>query len=514
MKRKFNVLGNCIPGKHYMVDISDKLTQIQEMVDEGLYFTINRARQYGKTTTLGLLEKRLQGEYIVVRMSFEAIGSLGFETEEKFSHMFMEEVAHCLNDSTWNNPNIKSLKMLSRHITKMCDNKKIVLMIDEVDKTCNNQIFLLFLGLLRSKYLDRNDGRDTTFHSVILVGVVDIRNIKIVMEQKGLNICMENEGGTHSPWNIAADFEVDMSFSPADITSMLKDYESDYNTGMDIAAIAEEIYIYTSGYPFLVSRICQHIDRKLGKDWTADGVQAAVKILLTEKNTLFDDMSKNLENYDGLREFTRSILIDGEPKKYMPDNPLVDFGIMFGYFTERNGQVAISNRIFEIRMTNYFISKNESDFTQKRITGVLKEEIVIDGKFDMALCIKKFAQHYYELFSSKDETFYERHGRLLFLSYLQPLINGKGFYHIEAQTRNTKRMDIIVSYGTDQFIVELKLWRGESNHEKAYDQLLGYMESKNTNIGYLLTFDFSKNPKPRKPQWVDWKGRRIFDVII
>ena len=514
MKRKFNVLGNCIPDKHYMVDISGKLAQIQEMVDEGLYFTITRARQYGKTTTLGLLEKRLQGEYIVARMSFEAVGSLGFETEEKFSLMFMEEMAHCLNDSTWIDPNVTSFKMLGRHLTKMCDGKKIVLMIDEVDKTCNNQVFLHFLGLLRSKYLDQNEGRDASFYSVILAGVVDIKNIKIVMEQKGLIVRKENEGSNNSPWNIAADFEVDMSFSPTDIVTMLKDYEDDHNTGMDISAVAEEIYIYTSGYPFLVSRICQHIDRKLGKDWTAGGVQAAVKILLTEKNTLFDDMSKNLENYDGLREFTRSILIDGELKKYQTDNPIVDFGIMFGYFKNKNGQIAISNRIFEIRMTNYFISKNESDFTQKRITGVLKEEIVIDGKFDMALCIKKFAQHYYELFSSKDEIFYERHGRLLFLSYLQPLINGKGFYHIEAQTRNTKRMDIIVDYGTDQFIVELKLWKGESKHEEAYEQLLGYMDSKNADTGYLLTFDFSKKPKAHKPQWVDLKGKRIFDVII
>jgi len=390
--------------------------------------------------------------------------------------------------------------------------KEIVLMIDEVDKTCNNQIFLHFLSLLRSKYLDRNEERGATFHSVILVGVVDVKNIKIVMEQKGLIIRKENEGSNNSPWNIAADFEVDMSFSPTDIATMLKDYEDDHNTGMDIPAIAEEIYSYTNGYPFLVSRICQHIDRKLSKNWTAEGVRAAVKILLTEKNTLFDDMSKNLENYHDLRELTRSILIDGAVKVFTTDDVWIDFGVMFGYFRNNNGQAAISNRVFEMRMSNYFILRDGR--TQKQITGVLKEEIVIDGKFDMALCLKKFAQHYYELFSSKDETFYERHGRLLFLSYLQPLINGKGFYHIEAQTRNTKRMDIIVDYGIDQFIVELKLWKGESKHEKAYDQLLDYMDSKNAATGYLLTFDFSKKPKPHKPQWVEWKGKRIFDVIV
>ncbi len=40
--RKFNVVGLCVPDKHYMVDTSYKLVKIKEMIDEGLYFTINR----------------------------------------------------------------------------------------------------------------------------------------------------------------------------------------------------------------------------------------------------------------------------------------------------------------------------------------------------------------------------------------------------------------------------------------------------------------------------------------
>jgi len=44
-------------------------------------------------------------------------------------------------------------------------------MIDEVDKSSNNQLFLSFLGMLRSKYLMRNEGEDHTFQSVILAGV-------------------------------------------------------------------------------------------------------------------------------------------------------------------------------------------------------------------------------------------------------------------------------------------------------------------------------------------------------
>ena len=50
--KKFCVTGICVPSKHYMVDISQKIDKIIKLVNDGCYFTINRARQYGKTTTL------------------------------------------------------------------------------------------------------------------------------------------------------------------------------------------------------------------------------------------------------------------------------------------------------------------------------------------------------------------------------------------------------------------------------------------------------------------------------
>ncbi|MDE7184568.1 MAG: hypothetical protein K2O40_08870 [Lachnospiraceae bacterium] len=45
---KFNVTGVCVPKKHYMVDLSEKVDLIiRDYIEQGAYFTINRARQYG-----------------------------------------------------------------------------------------------------------------------------------------------------------------------------------------------------------------------------------------------------------------------------------------------------------------------------------------------------------------------------------------------------------------------------------------------------------------------------------
>jgi len=48
-----------------MVNIDGRLEEIRQMVDRGEYFAINRARQYGKTTTLSRLAGKLSSEYIV-----------------------------------------------------------------------------------------------------------------------------------------------------------------------------------------------------------------------------------------------------------------------------------------------------------------------------------------------------------------------------------------------------------------------------------------------------------------
>lgn len=56
----FNTTGICIPSQHYMVDVSKKTEQIEALIHQGNYFTINRIRQYGKTTMLSLLEEYLK----------------------------------------------------------------------------------------------------------------------------------------------------------------------------------------------------------------------------------------------------------------------------------------------------------------------------------------------------------------------------------------------------------------------------------------------------------------------
>ena len=88
MAKIFNVNGACRPGQHYMVNLEPKLREIKAMVDAGEYFVINRARQYGKTTTLYALADYLKKDYDVVSLDFQMMGALSFKSEQAFVAAF------------------------------------------------------------------------------------------------------------------------------------------------------------------------------------------------------------------------------------------------------------------------------------------------------------------------------------------------------------------------------------------------------------------------------------------
>ena len=341
-----------------------------------------------------------------------------------------------------------SLNDLFDRLSSLCASspRPIVLMIDEVDSVRNNQVFVEFLALLRKYYLNRDD--TPIFHSVILAGVYDIKNLK-------LKLSPESEHQYNSPWNIAAKFKIDMSFSTDQITSMLAEYEADYHTGMDIHKMAQGICQYTSGYPVLVSSICKYIDEDLteehgfedlGKAWTTEGITRAVKAILVDKIPLFESMIRHLDEYPAMKKMFQAILFEGNEFAYNPYTKEMNLAYMFGYAVDRDGKVQIVNRIFEMCLYNYFLSEEE-----------LSSAIGNKAKRDKRC-----------------------------------FIHDVGNYYIEAQTRDERRTDIIVDYLGEQFIIELKIWHGNEYNERGERQLAEYLDYYHKNKGYLLSFNFNK----------------------
>lgn len=525
LSKYFNINGICYPEEHYMVNIEDRLAEIQKLVDEKNYFVINRARQYGKTTTLNLLVKHLSSEYIVFFISFEGLGESAYGTETAFCKTVcellydtvryeevpsLEEPVKNMILETVKKGEIDDMLSLSNLISDLCRkaDKKIVLIIDEVDQASNHKVFLDFLGMLRSKYLKRNTR--PTFQSVILAGVYNIKNLKQRIREN-------SEHQYNSPWNIAADFRVNMSFTIKDIAGMLMEYAEEKNISVPVQEAAEEIYGYTSGYPYLVSKICKLIDEKgsqeMVADWSRQGVSDAVKMLLKEQNTLFDDMRKKITDYPELRDMLYAILFRGETFPYNPDNFAIDMGTMFGFLKEQEGQAVVSNRIFETRLYNLFLSEEMTGNVTYQLGEREKNQFIKNGMLDMELVMKKFMQHFHDIYGACTEKFIEESGRRLFLLYLKPIINGTGNYYIEAQTRDQTRTDIVIDYLGKQYVVELKIWHGEEYNKRGEKQLAEYLDYYHLNQGYLLSFNFNKNKKSEIKE-IEVGNRTLLEVVV
>lgn len=509
----FNTEGICDPDENYMVDITEKAKNVIQLIERKQYFTINRARQYGKTSMLFFLRCNLADRYLIFSLSFQGASKTSFSSGASFVPFFLNRLRRAMKSSGYSSeltdkwcsltdfhPENDPFDFLRNRIIEGCASteRPVILMIDEVDSVCDNDVFLSFLGMLRENYLERRAKMEFSFQSVILAGVTDIKNLKLKIRQG-------KEHQFNSPWNIAADFLVDMSFSTNEIAGMLRDYEADHHTGMDICAMATWIREYTDGYPYLVSRICKIMDERVplqadytdrNQVWTRDGFLTAVHILLEEHNALYDDMIKQLMTHKDLDYLIQDMLLRGKNVTYNQNNPLFSLGTMYGILKRQGASLVVSNRIFETVLYDYYISINNTAVDTKDAALDYKRLFISDGFLNMDLVLRKFQEHYTAVYGNRTDKFLEENGREIFLIYLRTIINGSGNYYVEARTRSRKRTDIIVDYHGKQYVIELKIWHGQEYNNRGENQLASYLDEYSLTRGYLLSFCFNRNKNP------------------
>ena len=524
MARRFNVTGTCFPERHYMADISAKFKIVLEMIEYGDYFAINRPRQYGKTTMLETINRALgkSEDWLVFNISFEGIDSETASEMTPFCQAFVRllaeemldqgniELSNFLIEQTLNT---HTLIDVSRLITELVQktNKKMILLIDEVDKSSNNQLFLDFLAMLRNKFLRRQTPSSFTFHSVILAGLYDVKSLKA-------KIRPDSEAKYNSPWNIAADFNVVMELQPNEIIPMLKDYAQAQHVQMDFQAIADALFYYTSGYPFLVSALCKITDEailplKTERTWIVFDIEtAADKLIKSEKsNTNFDTLIKNLENDEALYNLVYRLVIENEPFNFNVHDPLINKGMLHGILRNGTG-LNINNRIYREIIVNYMTSKTLTSGQSLHIETA-EPYLLANNALDMRKVLLKFQELMQLEYSKKDDSFIERHGRLIFLAFLKPILNGKGYAFKEPEISEERRMDIAVSFFQHKYIVELKIWRGKVAHDKGLKQLGNYLDRQQLAEGFLVIFE-QTTTKTWKKGWLRVNGKRVFAVWV
>ena len=71
----------------------------------------------------------------------------------------------------------------------------------------------------------------------------------------------------------------------------------------------------------------------------------------------------------------------------------------------------------------------------------------------------------------------------------------------------------MIDYLGKQYVVEMKIWRGEEYNRRGEQQLADYLEAYHLDRGYLLSFNFNKNKKASARE-IQCGKKRIFEIIV
>ncbi len=139
------------------------------------------------------------------------------------------------------------------------------------------------------------------------------------------------------------------------------------------------------------------------KVWTKAGVTEAVKMLLAEKNTLFESLAGKLDDYPELRNLIYALLFNGNAIPYNSLNKAVEIAEMFGFIKNLNGNVVISNRIFETVLYNLFLSEEALASDIYKMALQEKNQFIRDGRLDMDFVLERFVVHFNDLYGDLKE---------------------------------------------------------------------------------------------------------------
>ena len=246
--------------------------------------------------------------------------------------------------------------------------------------------------------------------------------------------------------------------------------------------------------------------------WSIEDLEKAVQILLNENNTNFDSLIQNLENNPELYQLVYEVIVNGVEITFNPHEPVISHGRLYGILRE-NGSVKIHNPIYEQVIYNYMTAKVFQAHLQNRQADFPTRFEAEDGRLDMKAVLLKFQDYMREQYSGKDQPFLEREWRLVFLAFLKPIINGKGYDFKEPQVSEEKRLDIVVTYQQYKYVIELKRWYGPKRHEEGVRQLVDYLDRQAVSEGYLIVFEH-QGEKSWRQAHVELDGKQIFAVWI
>ncbi len=509
--REFNIFGPVHPEYHYHVDRVAVKAEIRQKIEQGRYFTLNAARQTGKTTLFRELTVELEatGDYFGLLLSFE--------TFRDYSRAeFYEQIGQRLH--TRNLPRLAQLGGDNlppptglRHQDDFGDwlraacrlmTGRGVLIIDEFD-AIGETLAEPLLAMFRDMYLTRYDANLYHLQSIILVGV---RNIPALL------------GGSQSPFNIADQYELPY-FTQAETVDLLTQHTTE--TGQLFAPeVLTAIYRESEGQPFLVNRLGQLLTQQFvpqrQQPVTLPDFQQAIAQLLGENNPHFASITAKAMPH---RAMLLPLLFYDERRTEYRDpatQTLIMYGVMRVISDQYGNKLArLANPIYRKRLILTFKpSANELHPPN----GAFRHRYAINGTLDIDRLLTDFQQMMQEhgvtlLRSKRTYRPLELGGQYLLLSYLTAALNSIGG-HVALEAVNASgEMDLLIFYQATRFIIETKLWYGKQRFTAGKQQVVAYLKAAGLDTGYIVLFSEQAVSIELTETLAD-KQLRIYPIVI
>jgi len=493
-KKTFNTAGLCFPEKHYMVNPLKRMLEVEELIDQELYFTLHAPRQTGKTTYLHALARKLnaEGKYIALVVSFEEAGYRSIPVKEAndklINGIYQFSLLQLPGEFRPESPAGKHYEGIKDYLQNWATNQvnPIVLLIDEIDALLDD-VLISVLRQLRSGYQNRPKYFPS---SVVLIGLRDVREYKTKIRGN------EQSMGTASPFNIKSDSLLLKNFSRQEVHELLEQHTTE--TGQVFPGeVKEEILRLSGGQPWLTNALARQIvSRILGDDYskaiTLDVVKEAKSQLILRRDTHLDSLIDKLKE-ERVKKIVQAIVNGDNIISDVLDDDIMyvrDLGIV-----GQTDPLEFANPIYAEIIPRIMAFPIQATIPREIQTPWF---ISPDGSLDMEKLLKEF-QKFYRRNSGAwlDRYEYKESAHhLLLMAFLQRVVNSGGEITREMALGNG-RIDLLVKFKKQEFALELKILRDKYTIEDGKEQLGRYLDRLGLKQGYLVIFD------PGPAEWED-----------
>ncbi|MGD1865002.1 MAG: ATP-binding protein [Phormidesmis sp.] len=422
MTRWFNTAGPCNPAKHYTLSPTERLPQLERLIEQESYFVLHAPRQTGKTTAMLALAERLtqSGRYSAIMVSAEVGAPYQSDIERAELDILSawQRAARSRLPADLQPPDFATVgpgTRLAGALSEWAETsaRPLVVFIDEVD-ALKGDVLLSVLRQLRDGYPSRPESFP---QSLALVGMRDVRDYKVAAGGS-------DRLNTASPFNIKVRSFTLRNFTHEEVKRLYAQHTEETGQAFTDEAVERAFYL-TQGQPWLVNALAkeavEELVQSVAESVTLAHVEQAKKTLIDRQDTHLDSLAERLRE-PRVQTVIEPMLSGGLLENVAPDDVqyVLDLGLCR---RDEQGGLVIANPIYQ-----EIVPKNLAFSAIASLPAVTPTWLTEQGDLDIDQLLTSFLafwrQHGQPMIATAP--YHEIAPHIVLMAFLHRVVNGGG----------------------------------------------------------------------------------------